>query len=190
AFVGRQSFYGIKDPLGAPATVLTMPRASNNMVQQTVTEVVVGPVTERHVSANTVDLQTKNGWFIELDPGTSSPGASPGERSNTDPSLDLGILSFTTNAPKSTACTIGGTSYIYFLDYTTGGPLPANLASGLGGQLLDTSLASRVVVIRVGNQVMGITVVGSQPDTPKVTTLGPAVNPASGKRINWRELNF
>ncbi len=197
AFVGRQTFYGIKDPLGSFAGYGVvhngLPGSSNNMVQQTMTQVVNSTTgaTERHLTANTVNLQTKNGWFIDLDPGTSSPGASPGERSNTDPSLDLGILSFTTNKPNSNTCEVGGgSSFIYFVDFTTGGPLPANMASGLGGKLLDTSLASRVVVVRVGTQVIGITVVGSQPNTPVETTLGTAPISASGKRINWRELNF
>jgi type IV pilus assembly protein PilY1 len=191
AITNLQSFYGIKDPLGTFSGhgAVNGSSPNPNMVKQTITEVVNGSVTERHVTALTVNYTSKIGWFINFNPGTA-PGVSPGERSNTDPSLDLGILSFTTNAPNVNACDVGGKSYIYFLDYTTGGPLPANLATGLGGQLLDNSLASRVVVIRVGDMVKGITVVGSQPDTPIETTLGPAANPVGGKRIYWRELNF
>ena len=124
----QQSFYAIKDGLSAatiPSTaIFNNPRTLGSFVQQTETATTCPAGTPaticsagqsvRTSSHNVVDLGTKSGWFIDF--------PVLGERANTDPTLALGTLVFTTNKPDSGECVAGGYSYLYFLDYRTGGP--------------------------------------------------------------------
>jgi type IV pilus assembly protein PilY1 len=131
-----------------------------------------------------VDLSSKAGWVVDLNPG----GASPGERSTTDPTLDLGTLTFTTNVPSSSSCTVGGKSFIYSLNYSTGSAIGVPLGqAGVAGQLLGQALATRPVVIRLpGGRLISLTRLGSGATVAtdvKTEALG-----ASGARVNWREL--
>jgi type IV pilus assembly protein PilY1 len=160
------------------------PQIGGNLIQQTLTETInpVTFVTERKTTSNSVDLSSKIGWVIDFNPGATSPG----ERSTTDPTLDLGTLTFTTNVPSSSACTVGGKSYLYFLDYTTGGAVSSSVG-GVSGILLGQALATRPVVIRLPSGRLisltrlssGATVSSSIPTAPVGST---------GLRINWREL--
>jgi type IV pilus assembly protein PilY1 len=60
-----------------------------------------------------VKIGTVNsGWYLDF--------PDSGERLNTDPALELGILAFNTNVPSASACTIGGNSYNYAINYTSG----------------------------------------------------------------------
>jgi len=177
----QQSFYAIKDPLG-PFPGWGAVHGSPNMIQQTLTESIDPQTLEtiRSTTANAVDFSSKIGWFIDFNPGS----ASPGERTNTDPSLDLGILSFVTNAPDTNACDLGGKSYRYFLNYTTGGPLPSS-PNGVSGALIAFALATRPVIIEVGGKLEQI--INTQ-GVVKIFPLPPLQPAAGGKRIFWREI--
>ena len=131
-----------------------------------------------------VNFTTQNGWFIDL--------ITPAERANTDPALALGELVVNTNAPSLQACIMGGSSYTYFLNYLTGGPVGASMASSsqvnrVVGRLLATQLASSptLAVTKEGKLISitglsggGISVV--QPPLP------PGASVA--RRTSWREL--
>ncbi len=128
-----------------------------------------------------VDFATMNGWFADL-PET-------GERMNNDPDLQLGTLAFTTNIPNSTdACSIGGSSYINFLDYKTGLAVPnANKVGSLLSSGGTTALASAATMVRLPNgKVIAIT---NLSDGTSVTTEAPttATNQRT-RRVSWREL--
>ena len=177
----QDSFYGIKDPLGT-FTGYGAIHGNANFVQQTLTE-AVNPVTlgtERFTTSNAVDFTSKKGWFIDFNPGN----VSPGERNNTDPTLTLGILSFTTNAPDTNPCNVGGKSYRYFIDYTTGGPLSTSIG-GVSGALVAFAPSTRPIVVNVNGKLEQIINVQG---TPQVFSLPPVPSPAGGKRIFWREL--
>ena len=178
-----QSFYGIVDPLGAFAGYGVV-HGNTNFVQQTLTE-ATNPVTlaiERFTTSNAVDYTSKHGWFIDFNPGN----VSPGERSNTDPALTLGILSFVTNAPEANSCNTGGKSYRYFLNYTTGGPLSTSVG-GVSGALIGFGLSTRPVVVEVNGKLEQI--INSQ-GVPNIYLLPPVPSQGGGKRIFWRELYF
>jgi len=184
---GQQSMYGVKDTLTAtPGWGVYRDLIGTAVVQQPMTE-LINPTTfvvERLITASAVDLSSKAGWVVDLNPG----GASPGERSTTDPTLDLGTLTFTTNVPSSSSCTVGGKSFIYSLNYSTGGAIGVPLGqAGVAGQLLGQALATRPVVIRLpGGRLISLTRLGSGATVAtevKTEALG-----ASGARVNWREL--
>lgn len=179
---GQQTIYAVKDTLGS--TGWGNPRSSGNFVQQALTQstcptgssVCVPGQTVRLGSSNAVDLTTKGGWYVDL-PITS-------ERANTDPQLALGLLVVSTNVVDPQACTSGGTSYLNFFDYRTGGASASAL--GVSSVLLGNSLASRTNVIKVGEKVEGVTTLSE--DRTSVNTLPPPPNPNLTRRISWREL--
>lgn len=62
---------------------------------------------------------SQQGWYITMDAGTSTLGA---ERVITDPTPDgAGAVYFVSFSPNSDICGYGGTTYLWALDYATGG---------------------------------------------------------------------
>jgi len=216
----QQSFYGIKDSLAANTTADTAvfghPRDStcsaavtaNCFVQQVqaidtcpsgMPSSVCAQGESVRTSTNTaVDLTTKNGWFVDL------PDA--GERANTDPLLVFGTLVFNSNIPAVDACSMGGYSYWYFLDYRTGGFLsPAAIpitggstaSSGVVGQKLGNAIASSPVFVKLPSDTgIGGGAGGGYGDV--YTRLSDGTNIAnsllidptamSARKLSWREL--
>lgn len=179
----QQSIYAIKDPLGA--TGWGNPRNQGTFVQQTFTDGVCpagaticdAAETVRLGSSNAVDFATNGGWFIDLPQRT--------ERADTDPQLVLGTLAFTTNILNTSACTTGGTSYLNFVDYRTGGAV--STANGVTSVFLGNSGATDVTAVGLpGGKIVGITQMRSgRPETNELPTEPPA---GSTRRISWREL--
>ena len=114
------------------------------------------------------------------------------ERANTDPALGLGMVAFNTNAPSLAACDLGGTSYSYFLDYLTGGPIYSSgngspsLNNGVVGLQLANQFASSpaLAVTTTGRLVI---VTGLSGGGLKVTQ-PPMTNSSRARRTSWREL--
>lgn len=180
---GQQTIYAIKDTLGSSSW--GNPRVTGNFVQQTMTQStcpsgssVCDPgQTVRLGSSNAVDLAVRGGWYVDL-PITS-------ERANTDPQLALGTLVFTTNVVDPQACTVGGTSYINFFDYRTGGPVSSS--TGVVSALLGNAIATRPTVVRLPNgKVVSLTRLSD--DHTVVSRIPIGNTPGSTRRISWREL--
>lgn len=181
----QQTFYAIKDKLGIVS--YGNPRTSGGFVQQTMTSTTCPAGTPANIcsagqdvrtgSSNAVDFSSDNGWYIDL--------IDSGERDNTDPTLALGTILFNTSIPNSTACTVGGYGYRYFLDYATGKPVTT--AGSVGGAKLGNALPTRGVAVRLPNNT--IVELTRLSDGTTVTTnvpLGPSSN--STRRVSWREL--
>ena len=194
-----QTFYAIKDPLAANTTpsvaIYSNPRtyAPNKFVQQVITTstcpsgapttVCLAGQVVRTDTNKPVNWGTNSGWYIDL--------PDSGERSNTDPTLELGTLGFTTNVPSASSCVVGGYSYSYFLDYTTGGAVSttvsAMLPAGIISIKLGNALATRPVYIELPNKtvVQSIRMSDGSTLTPPVPIgKGSAVT----RRTSWREL--
>lgn len=130
-----QTMYAIMDPLPTSSTPsvaiypnprtygLPTPTGGLPFVQQTEMNTLCPPGAPATVCSfgqivrtstnNAVQIGTVNsGWYVDF--------PDSGERLNTDPALELGILAFNTNVPSASACTIGGNSYNYVLDYNSG----------------------------------------------------------------------
>lgn len=179
----QQSLYAIKDSLGT--TNWGNPRSQGSFVQQTLTDgtcpsgatVCTPSQTVRFGTANAVDWATNAGWYIDL-PATA-------ERANTDPQLALGTLVFTTNIINPSACTVGGTSYINFFDYRTGGPVSSS--TGVVSALLGSAVATRTTIIRLpSGKVVGLTRLSDA--TTSVNQLPVNQGGGATRRISWREL--
>jgi type IV pilus assembly protein PilY1 len=190
ADVTQQAFYGVKDAL--TTTTLGNPRDTTasgpKFVKQAATNTTcpVGTPTSicttgqlvRTSTSNTVNFAVNNGWFIDL--------PDSGERANTDPTLALGTLGFTTNIPASSACTAGGTSFTWALDYRSGAPVSTS-TTGVSSVSLGNALATRGVFERLpNNTVVQLT---RTSDGSTVTTNVPVGAGAAGtRRVSWREL--
>ncbi len=127
-----QSMYGLKDVL---TTALPTPLRAT-LQQQTFTTTA----TTRTATNNPVDYATQNGWYIDF--------PTTGERVNTDPTIALGALIFTTNIPSGVVCQPGGSSWEYFINLKTGGLVDYSTV-GYSGVFLGNALASRPVLIQL-----------------------------------------
>lgn len=163
-----QTMYALVDARGTS----TLPDPLlGNLVAQTYTT----SGTTRTFSNNTIDYSTKEGWYVNF---------TGGERLVTDPALASGALIFTSNNPSTTACIPGGSSYLYAVNYKTGGRLTSATPSGIS---LGSALASRPVLIQLPNG--GIKAIVRLSDTTTVTTGIPVTTtPVTGRRVSWREL--
>ena len=126
-------------------------------------------------SNKSVNFAVNNGWFFDL------PVSS--ERANTDPQLALGTLAFTTNVLNPSACTVGGSSFLNFVDYRTGGSLTS---SGIVSVSLGQALAMRVELVKLPNRTLhGLTRKSDNTiENRKLDTNASRTN----RRIGWREL--
>jgi Tfp pilus tip-associated adhesin PilY1 len=172
ADTSQQSLYAIKDPWvtgGTAATAIydnpgddrtATARNTKGFVRQTYSWISCPATTLTSIcltgdqvmtsTNNAVDFTADSGWFVDL--------INPSEKANTNPALGLGMLVFTTNAPSLLACDIGGKSYVYFLNYLTGGPIysPGN-PGGVVGYLLANSFASAPTIVVRATPTGGVT---------------------------------
>ena len=176
SYAYQQSFYAFKDT-GTDLGNLRQPAAK--LVQQTL---VQASDTTRTLSKNDVDWSVKNGWFFDFNPGNTSPG----ERVNLDPQLVRGTIVIVTNVPNDEACTDGGFSWKYEVDYKTGGYV-LNATNGVAGVKLGNALTAGFTIYRLpSGQLKGdfISVKGKD-DVRGITTGGGA---GAARRVSWREL--
>ena len=138
--------------------------------------------TARSTSNTTVDWATKDGWYLDFNPSSNSPG----ERVNLDPLLALGTLVVVTNVPNNNACTVGGDSWLYQLNYRNGTYI-ASAASNQAGQKFTGQTLVGVVVVRLPSGVLKAIATGA---TGTKTPVGVNVGGSggSGRRVSWREL--
>ena len=182
----QQTFYAIKDGLGS--TALTNPRASGSrFIPQVETSTTCPPGTSTSIcntgqsvrtsTSDPVNFNTDNGWYIDF--------PNSGERANTDPTLALGTIAFNTNIPNSSACTVGGNSFRYFLDYCTGAPV--STAGSVVAVSLGNALATRPVIVRLPNNT--IVELTQLSDGTTVTSNVPiGAGGIVTRRVSWREL--
>ena len=215
ADTSQQSFYAMKDtfPTGTTPSVAIWgnPRTQGTFVQQLqyagtcppgVAASVCMPGSSVTLSTNrAVNLSSNGGWFFDF-PRT-------GERVNTNPDIVYGTIVLGTNLPNSSSCSIGGESYVYFINYLTGGAPGAafvptsNLASNAGN--LPTGWGSETWGVsgsKYGNETISNPNIIYLPDgTIKACFQGsgggdpvcidvPPPNPISvaPRRTSWREL--
>lgn len=167
-----QTIYGLRDNF---STLPTLSSSLRSVLQQ---QTLTTNGSSRTVSNNTVDYTTINGWYVDL--------PSTGERINTDPIIAYNVLVFTSNIPSATVCQPGGSSWLYYLNLSTGG-LIDNSTSTSSGTFLGNVLASRPVLIQLPSGKVVSLVRTSDAQTIK-QDLPLSSSVTSGKRVSWREL--
>ena len=191
-----QSFYAIKDPLDPSKLPYASPRTKkcsgaslgDCFVQQTQTAgtcpvgtstlICSGNEIVWNSSDKPVDFGVGYGWFIDL--------PESGERANSDPVLVFGTLVFNTNVPEDIACTGGGHTNQYFVNYRTGGAVWAGVTT-INATTLGPALGSRPVMVGLPNNRLISVTQGSS--GKKMIKSRPILPPLGGaKRSSWREL--
>jgi len=89
--------------------------------------------------------------------------------------------------PSSTACSPGGSGWLNFFDYKTGGPV--NATPGISGVKYDSTIVGVNVLFIGGNPI--VEVVTSTDPTPSKdpnVEFKAAAAGFAGKRVLWREL--
>jgi type IV pilus assembly protein PilY1 len=196
----QQTIYGIADRYqeinGGVATtdgVIPNVRDTDYTVAQTMS-------VARTLTGKAVDLTSpldfsgavslgKTNWLVDLPESR--------ERVNVDPQLVSGTLLVASNIPSSSSCAAGGTSFINFMDYLTGG----FVGSSNSPSETDTNSASssRLGAIIVGFVVLklssGKAVNVTLADSPTPQNVGGATFGSDGQdglysntRAGWREL--
>ena len=174
----RMSFYGIRDDLGVTGAgpVYAAP-FRNGMVAQTITK---GALTAT-LTSNPVP-ESSRGWFFDF--------TEDGERIVTNPSLSGGVITFTSNLPTGgteALCRPGGRSWVWFVDFATGGRVTLDGSPTESGRFVGNVLSSRPVLVRLpAGNIVGL-VRGSDAQT---RTVDPPNNTAAaaGRRLSWREI--
>jgi len=190
----QDSIYAIKDTFPAAATpsvaIHDNPRTLGTFVEQTQTAVLCPAGTPVSVCAtgetvfvssnHVVNFNTDSGWFADF--------TQTGERVNTDPAIIKGTIVVATNLPSSSSCSVGGDSFLYQLDYRTGGAV-STAPNGIVGLLLGHELSSRPVVAMLQSGKILSYTQGSGGHEPQAS---PVFENASAdgvaRRISWREL--
>ena len=163
-----QTIYAIKDD---GTTTVT---GTSQLVQQTVS----GSGATRDISNNSVDWSTKFGWYVNL--------PDLGERVAIDPQLYFGTLVFASTVPTASACQPGGYSWLYQLNFKTGGNVKQATPAA-------TRFTSPIVGLTVAKLPSGtpmiypITADGKKP-APTELEIAPASSTTGAKRVLWREL--
>ena len=168
----RQTMYGIKDNASSYGAFRT-----SSAVQQSFSPLGTSGYT---ISNNSVDLSSVPGWYVDFDQNS-------GERVNLDPQLVFGNLLVITNQPSDiSACSTGGSSYMYEFNYCSGSYLLAAPSQRVG-QKLGNSIVVGFIVIRLPSGAMKV-----------VTTFASGEKTTSGltggsggkvRRVSWRELS-
>ena len=174
----EQAIYSVKDT-GTDLGLLSSGGAK--LVSQTLNS---GSSPRTMASAASVDWSTKNGWYMNL---------PKGERMTIDPSLQLGTLVVASNIPDTSYCTVGGTSWLYALNWSTGGPVSTATKAANGQQIVATYTGAALTVGLGLIQLPGGKVVALVPmsDT-KVVTASVPISPSAAvsvRRLGWREMN-
>ena len=126
-----------------------------------------------------MDLSIQRGWFIDFPVSR--------ERVNIDARLVLGTLVVPTIVPSSTECSPGGSGWLNFFDYRTGGAV--NPLTGLTSVKYDSTIVGINVLFIEGKPIVEVvTSTNPTPEKDPNVQFAAAAAGFAGKRVLWREL--
>jgi type IV pilus assembly protein PilY1 len=183
----QQIMAAVKDDNTSASTSTAVLLDGSTMKEQTLNTAV----TPRTIpNPQPVDWSSKSGWFVKI------PLV---ERITIDPRLQLGTIAFVANKPVDDYCALGGSSWLYALDYKTGGPVSASTNTSVGTLVSSTNVATGLTVVRLGGYGGGG--VGGGQDSHLIAIINtssgtetkelPKQNPGAGtvRRVGYREIN-
>jgi type IV pilus assembly protein PilY1 len=176
--VNRQALYAVKDA-GTDLGILTS--AGADLVPQTL-NAAVSPRTIP--SPQAVDWTTKRGWYVTI---------PLGERITIDPRLQLGTIAVVSNKPVDEYCSTGGSSWLYALDYRSGGAVTGQAGNQVGFLVDAYAIATGVTIVRLpgdNGHASSVQALINKPDG--TTTKQVPIDSAGGgsvRRVGYREIN-
>jgi type IV pilus assembly protein PilY1 len=183
----QQSLYAIKDTL----TSTTPISGRGTLVPRILTQTTgsangsLANVTIRTISGDTLNWATQNGWYMDFNPG----GTSPGERINVKMSLDSSTLIFGTNVPTQSVCDAGGFGFLYFININNGKSLANSVDGAAGMRLSGNALIAGIKTITLsnGNKIVLVTDTGGGFNGYSGPSGGDGQLGAP-RRTSWREI--
>ena len=187
-----QAIYAIKDLLASTTSPGTIPVYTNpggNLCTSTsltncfVSVALADSTSGVRTATSTIsmNLSTMNGWFATL--------PESGERINTSFDLQQGALVFASNIPgASSACSVGGQSYLNYLNFSTG--LAISGSTTVGALLASgsvTSLANAASLVRLPSGKV-IAIVNLSNGSTITQTVPISSSSLGVRRVSWREL--
>jgi len=168
-----RNLYGVQDPC-----------YNYNVIDQscTASALTVSNLTNK-TTVTTAAATSDVGWYINLDPQIS--GTKDSERVITDPvASPNGVVFFTTFQPTSDVCSYGGSSFIWALNYSTGGtPSPRAMKGKLLMQVSTGAFAEISMVDAFGAKDGRRLTDPIQGVPPKAQGLSVLTNPKPIKKI-------
>ena len=152
-------------------------RNNSNIIAQNLTT----SSTYSTASTNSVNWANDYGWYFDL---TSQSG----ERVNIDPILSLGTLNVIANVPGSNICSAGGNSWIYQINFLTGGNVQGATNNAVGTEYTGGLIVGQVVASLNGSGVLKDYITAANGTvTPVGITVG--YGSATTQKSSWEELN-
>ena len=176
-----QSIYTFKDELRS--TGIADVRDDRKMVKQ-ILMAGAGNSGQRTISANSVNWQESDGWYLDL----AIDGTATGERVTLDPDQQLGVLRIVSNLPDGTPCRPGAQSWLYEFDYLTGSYLPLAQDQVVGRKISSGTLSAGARTLKLGDKTVTLLTdeSGKLNNMPGLAATA-SVNPV--RRVSWRELD-
>ncbi|MFZ2951121.1 MAG: hypothetical protein WA003_16720, partial [Desulfuromonadaceae bacterium] len=172
----RRALFGIKEPC------YNTDAKPGNYLDPTCTAAQSGTIVDQTSSISTV-ADTDGGWRIDLDNSTTAGvgGATTSEgaeRVVTDTvALTNGSVFFTTFKPSLDVCGYGGNSYLWGVNYKSGGQAAANALKGKAliqlssGEFKEVDLSTAFTDTGTLNRRMGVPMTGKPPsDAPPIVS--------------------
>jgi len=116
----RRSLYGVLEGL----------YTANNTIDYSSTVAVLSrsDLKDQTLNPSSTLPEGKKGWYIDMDAASGTQGA---ERMITDPlALPTGVVYFTTFSPNTDVCGMGGNTYLWAVNYSTGSAPNATQVQG------------------------------------------------------------
>ena len=123
-----------------------------------------------------LDWDYFGGWQLAL--------PENGERVNVDVKIVQGTVVFASNIPGATTCTVGGSAFINFLDYSSGASVDG---SGKASLKVAGALVVGITVIKLSSGEVKVIVTKSDYKQSTFKVPVAATNSFLGKRSMWRE---
>jgi type IV pilus assembly protein PilY1 len=172
-----QSFYAIMDSNAPLINPGGSPRNSSTLIQQFLTlDTATG---QRKSSNNAVDFSKVRGWYVDF------PDA--GERVNIESKLILGTLLVATIVPSNTVCSPGGTGWLNYFDYQTGGAI--NKEGYVSSPYNNPIVGINVLYVEGAPVVDVVTANDPTPRKNEDVSINPTSGGFSSNRVLWREWN-
>lgn len=174
-----QSIYAIKDDGTTTVSGVT------DLVQQTTSD--SGSV-RSIATKNEVDWATKFGWYVNLPDNICEACTGGSERVTVDLQMYYGTLVVASTVPSASACQPGGYSWLYQLDYKTGGYVGTGTDHSVATKFTSPIVGLTVAKLPTGTPVIYPVTADGQKPNPTSMKLGPSGSSTGTKRILWREL--
>jgi len=172
---GYRRLYGVKDPCYKTTT------GGHAYMDTSCSNPDISGLSFDNKTSDVTTTASANGWYVNLDV-TTTAGAQTAERVITDPlAVFSGNVFFTTFAPSADACTMGGNTFLWALNYKSGGvpTLPGGkaLIQVSTGEIKQVNLSS-IYTDKGGRRSGAITGV-----PPKGQGLSVLISPRPTRRI-------